>query len=285
MSLEVIDAGPLTTVQDVGRVGWAHLGVPRAGALDRAAARLANRLVGNPEGAAVLETTLGGVTVRAHRSLTFAVTGADAAVWVGRRAVSHGLAVTVPAGAVVSVGPARHGVRSYLAVCGGIAVEPVLGSRSTDTLSWVGPPKLAPGQLLPLGRPRPVPSGGDVPMTFQRPPHLTLSRGPRAAWMAETSWRRLDGATYVVSGDSDRIGLRLQGPRLSRTGDGELPSEGLVLGAVQLPPSGQPVIFLADHPTTGGYPVVAILDDADIDRCAQLRPGDQVRLRVRAPHS
>src|SRR5690606_29435919 len=109
VSLEVLDAGPLTTVQDLGRVGWAHLGVPRAGALDRAAARLANRLVGNPEGAAVLETTLGGVTVRALRSLTFAVTGADAAVWVGRRAVSHGLAVTVPAGAVVSVGPARQG--------------------------------------------------------------------------------------------------------------------------------------------------------------------------------
>ena len=118
------------------------MGVPRAGALDRGAARLANRLVGNGADAAVLETTLGGVTLRALRPLTFAVTGAEASVVADRRAVSHGLAFTVPAGAEVSVGPARQGVRSYVAVCGGVAVEPVLGSRSTDTLSGVGPPRV-----------------------------------------------------------------------------------------------------------------------------------------------
>jgi allophanate hydrolase subunit 2 len=103
--------------------------------------------------------------------------------------------------------------------------------------------------------------------------------------MSQESWRALDGATYVVSGDSDRVGLRLDGPRLTRTDAAELPSEGLVIGAVQLPPSGQPVLFLADHPTTGGYPVVALVDDADLDRCAQLRPGQQVLLQVRDPHS
>lgn len=280
MSLEVVDPGPLTTVQDLGRVGWAHLGVPRAGALDRGAARLANRLVGNPVSAAVLETTVGGVHLRALRSVTVAVTGAEAEVRVAGRAVHHSQAVPVPAGAHLVVGSARTGVRSYVSVAGGIDVEPVLGSRSTDTLAWVGPPRLSAGQVLAVGAPGSLPLAGDVPRQVPRSGCVTVRPGPRANWMDDTSWRLLDGATYAVGSDSDRIGLRLNGPRLERTDAAELPSEGLVLGAMQLPPSGQPVVFLADHPATGGYPVIAVVDDDDLDACGQLRPGDRIVIKV-----
>lgn len=278
MSLEVLDPGPLTTVQDEGRVGWAHLGVPRAGPLDRGAAALANRLVGNPAGTALLETTSGGVSVRCSRAVTLAVTGAECDVVVQGRACAHGLAVSAPAGATITLGPARRGVRSYLALSGGIVVEAVLGSRSTDTLAWVGPPRLATGATLPLGRPGEVPSGVDVAPTRPRDAVLRLWRGPRGEWVSPAGWRALDGAHYVVAAESDRIGLRLVGPTVERARTGEPPSEGIVLGAVQLPPSGQPLVFLADHPTTGGYPVVAVVDDRDLDVCAQLRPGEPVRL-------
>ncbi|GAA1930467.1 biotin-dependent carboxyltransferase family protein [Nocardioides hwasunensis] len=281
-AVEVVDPGPLSTLQDLGRTGWAHLGVPRAGALDRGAAALARRLVGGAVDDAVIETTLGGIVLRTRRAVTLAVTGAPCPVRVDRRTVDHGAAVTVPAGAEVSVGAATSGVRSYVALSGGIDVEPVLGSRSTDTLAWVGPARLAAGHLLAVGSP---PSPSDLPepppaiVVRPRARELRLVRGPRADWLGEGSWQALDGATYVVGADSDRVGLRLDGPRVERRG-GELPSEGLVLGGVQLPPSGQPVVFLADHPTTGGYPVVALLLDDDLDLCAQLRPGDEVALRT-----
>lgn len=280
MSLEVLDPGPLTTVQDRGRVGWAHVGVPRAGALDTRAADLANRLVGNPAGAAVLETTLGGTAFRALRALTLAVTGAECTVSVAGRAVSFAAPVTVRAGATVTVGPARAGVRSYVAVAGGIDVEPVLGSRSTDTLAWVGPPRLRAGQVLPVGDPVGRPGSVDHVARRRPEPVLRLRRGPRAGWMTTTAWEHLDGSTWRVAADSDRIGLRLDGRPLPRARDEEVPSEGIVLGAVQLPPSGHPVVFLADHPVTGGYPVVAVLEPEDLGVCAQARPGEEVRVLV-----
>lgn len=277
--IEVVDPGPLSTLQDLGRRGWAHLGVPRAGALDRGAAALARRLVGGRPDDAVVETTLGGAVLRARRAVTLAVTGAPCEVRVDRRGVGHGAPVTVPAGALVTVGAATSGVRSYVAFAGGIDVEPVLGSRSTDTLAWIGPPRLAAGDVLPLGSPGRLPEPPAAVVV--RPPErvLHLRRGPRADWVGAAAWAALDGATYAVAPDSDRVGLRLDGPRIDRR-DGELPSEGIVLGAVQLPPSGQPVVFLADHPTTGGYPVVAVVEDGDIDLCAQLRPGEQVVVRL-----
>ncbi|MDZ5661925.1 biotin-dependent carboxyltransferase family protein [Nocardioides sp. zg-1308] len=279
MSIEVLDPGPLATLQDRGRRGWAHLGVPRAGALDRGAAALALRLVGGAPDDAVVETTLGGIVLRTHRAVTLAVTGAPCRVGVGRRAVAHGAPVTVPAGAVVTVGPATEGVRSYVALAGGLDADPVLGSRSTDTLAWVGPPRLAAGQLLAVGRPGPLPEPPAAVVVRRRERVLRLHPGPRVDWLAGAAWAGLDGAEYAVAPDSDRVGLRLTGPRIARR-EGELPSEGIVLGAVQLPPSGEPVVFLADHPTTGGYPVVAIVDDDDLDLCAQLRPGERVVLRV-----
>ncbi|MDN4173117.1 biotin-dependent carboxyltransferase family protein [Nocardioides sp. SOB77] len=276
MSLHVLAAGHLTTVQDRGRPGYAHLGVPRAGALDRPAADLANRLVGNPQGAAVLEVTLGGLTVRADRDCWVAVTGADGPVGVDGVARGHARAERLPAGAVLEVGTPRRGVRSYVAVGGGIAVEPVLGSRSTDTLAWIGPPRVVDGAVLPVGEP----AGGPVPHDTPRPPAagpLRVHPGPRADWFAGDPLAAVCAATYSVDAASNRVGLRLDGPPLERARGGELASEGMVLGAVQVPPSGRPVVFLADHPVTGGYPVVAVVDAADLWRCAQLRPGDEVR--------
>ena len=280
MSIEVLDPGPLTTLQDRGRRGHAHLGVPRGGALDRGAAALALRLVGGDPDDAVLETTMGGVSVRTSTAVTFAVTGAHCAVRVGSRAAGHAEPVTVPADSVITVGPATTGVRSYLAFAGGLAVPPVLGSRCTDTLAWVGPPRLAAGQVLALGAAGRLPRVPEAVVVRPREPVLHLQRGPRADWVDGEVWATLDGASYAVAGDSDRIGLRLTGPALARRA-GELASEGIVTGGLQLPPSGQPLVFLADHPTTGGYPVIAVVEDDDLDQCAQLRPGDVVRLRLR----
>ena len=281
--LEVLDPGPLTTVQDRGRAGWAHLGVPLAGALDGAAADLANRLVGNPPDAAVLETTIGGLTVRASGALTVAVTGAPCEVRVEGRAVSFGEPVSVRAGDTVRVGPARHGVRSYLAVAGGLQVAPVLGSRSTDMLALVGPERLVAGDLLPVGpaagRPAPVEAHAPAVRRPLSPAVLRVRTGPRRDWFAGDAVQTLTGSTYTVLPDSNRIALRLDGPSLRRSRHEELASEGLVLGAVQVPPSGRPLVFLRDHPTTGGYPVVAVVDAADLDVCAQLRPGEQVSFR------
>lgn len=278
-SLEVVDAGPLSTVQDQGRVRWAHLGVPRAGALDQPAADLANRLVGNDPAAAVVETTAGGVVLRATSALTLAVTGAECRLRVAGREQPLATAVPVPAGALVEVGEARAGVRSYVAVAGGVDVARVLGSRSTDTLAWVGPPQLHPGDVLPVGEPAGPPSDASAAHLVRRPPEvapLRVGPGPRPDVFGADALARLCASSYSVASDSNRVALRLAGEPLSRSG-AEVATEGVVLGAVQVPPSGRPLVFLADHPTTGGYPVVAVVDPRDLWQCAQLRPGSRVR--------
>ncbi len=275
--LEVLRAGALSTVQDQGRPGWAHVGVPRSGALDPAALRLANRLVGNPETAAGLEVTLTGCVLRLTRAGTVAITGADVDVRVGDRPGDVGRPLAVPAGAVVRVGPPRSGLRSWLAVAGGIAVEPVLGSRSTDTLAGLGPPPLRDGDTLPLGDPPGDPA--PVDLTVGRPVptelRLRLRLGPRDDWFTPDTLDLLFGTAYTISAVSNRVGTRLTGAPLPRAVAGELPSEGIVLGAVQVPADGQPLIFLVDHPTTGGYPVVGVVDD--VTGLAQARPGTTVR--------
>ncbi|HEX6967599.1 MAG TPA: biotin-dependent carboxyltransferase family protein [Micromonosporaceae bacterium] len=277
--IEIVRAGALTTVQDLGRPGWAHLGVPRSGALDQPALRRANRLVGNPDGHAGLETTLTGCAVRLHRDSIVAVTGAVARLRIGGANAEPGVPVPTPAGTLVEIGPARSGVRSYLAVAGGIAVEAVLGSRSTDTLSGLGPPPVRDGDLLPLGAAGTVPPAdvcGPPPPT---PPVLELPviLGPRADWFTPAAIRTLLTTPYTVSTMSNRVGVRLTGAALARARHDELPSEGIVLGAVQVPSDGQPLIFLADHPTTGGYPVIAVVPD--VTPLAQARPGTTVRFR------
>jgi biotin-dependent carboxylase-like uncharacterized protein len=278
-AVEVLDPGALTTVQDLGRPGWAHLGVPRSGALDQPALRLANRLVGNPEAAAVLETTLSGVALRAGTATALAVTGAHCDVRVDARPVSWGAAVPVASGSEILVGPATDGLRTYVALAGGFDVAPVLGSRSTDLLSGLGPRPLASGDRLPLGRPG-RPAYGTEAVLQPRGDQVRVLLGPRSDWFTERALDDLDGATYDVGADSNRIGLRLTGRAVERARDDELPSEGMVLGAVQVPPSGQPVVFLHDHPTTGGYPVVGVVMTDDLPVCAQARPGDRITLRV-----
>ncbi|MGW7273807.1 5-oxoprolinase subunit C family protein [Streptomyces sp. NPDC054864] len=275
----VVRAGALTTVQDQGRPGHAHLGVPRSGALDPAAARLANRLVGNSPDAAVLETTLNGCSVRPRCAVTVAVVGAPCPVTVDGRPVAWGAPVRVPAGALLDVGAAVSGVRGYVAFGGGVAVEPVLASRSTDLLSGLGPPPLADGTVIPLGR-HGAPHARVDAVPHPAPPRelvLRVTPGPRADWFTSSALRTLATRAYRVSSASNRIGLRTEGPSLERAFTDELPSEGMVLGAVQVPPDGRPVVFLADHPTTGGYPVIAVVREADLAGAAQAVPGTPVR--------
>ncbi|MEU2362348.1 biotin-dependent carboxyltransferase family protein [Streptomyces noursei] len=278
-ALSVVRAGALTTVQDLGRPGHAHLGVPRSGALDGPAHRLANRLVGNPATAATLETTLTGCAVRPRTATTVAVTGAACPVTVDGRPAPWGAPVHVPAGAVLELGAATHGVRCYLACAGGIAVEPVLGSRATDLLSGLGPEPLADGTVLPLGSPYGPPAAADAAPLAGAAAELVLPflPGPRDAWFTADGLRTLTTGRFRVSAASNRIGLRTEGPALERARDGELPSEGMPLGALQVPPNGLPVLFLHDHPTTGGYPVVGVVPERFLAPAAQATPGTPIR--------
>jgi biotin-dependent carboxylase-like uncharacterized protein len=281
--IEVLRAGPLTTVQDLGRPGLAHLGVPRSGALDQPALRLANGLVGNGPESAGLEATLTGCALRLRVDAVVAVTGGYARVTVGGEPVGFATPVPVPAGAEVHIGRTTSGVRSYLAVSGGIDVPPVLGSRSTDTLSGLGPARLRDGDVLPVGPSTgirsTVDSVGSAPEAGMSTVELRIAPGPRADWFPPPG---LSGRSYTVSPRSNRVAARLAGVRLPRVpalADAELPSEGLVLGAVQVPADGQPLVFLADHPTTGGYPVVAVVHPDDLSLLAQTRPGTTVVFR------
>ncbi|MEU1479705.1 biotin-dependent carboxyltransferase family protein [Streptomyces sp. NPDC001668] len=278
-ALSVVRAGALTTVQDRGRPGHAHLGVPRSGALDGPAAALANRLVGNLPEAAVLETTLNGCALRPRSAVTVAVTGAPCRITVDGRPAAWGAPVHVPGGALLTVGTAVSGLRSYVAVSGGILVEPVLGSRSTDLLSGLGPAPLTDGAVLPLGTPSPLHTRVDAAPQPAPPAELVLrvTLGPRDDWFSPEAVRAFTSRTFRVSSASNRIGLRTEGPSLERKPNGELPSEGMVLGAVQVPPDGRPVVFLADHPTTGGYPVIGVVRETDLPAAAQAVPGTPVR--------
>ncbi|MDA5140150.1 biotin-dependent carboxyltransferase family protein [Streptomyces sp. AD681] len=277
--LTAVRSGALTTVQDAGRPGHAHLGVPRSGALDAPAMRLANRLLGNASDAAVLETTLTGCALRPDQDVTVVVGGAPCPVTVDGRPAAWGAPVRVPAGSVLDVGTATAGVRSYVAVAGGVAAEPVLGSRSTDLLSGLGPEPLRDGDVVPVGTPAgPVPAPVAAP--WAGPPAelvLPVRPGPRADWFTAAALRTFTSAAYRVSPHSNRIGLRTEGPPLERAAAGELPSEGMVLGAVQVPPDGRPVLFLHDHPTTGGYPVVAVVPEPALAAAAQAAAGTPVR--------
>jgi len=276
--IEVLAPGPYATVQDLGRLGYAHLGVPRSGAADAASLRLANRLVGNPEGLAGIEVTFGSARLRFGAGAWVALAGAPCPVG-GTRGAGMGVPFWVPEAGEVRLGTPLWGLRTYLAVRGGIAVEPVLGSRSTDSLSGLGPPPLRAGTVLPVGATAGLPGiGVDLaPPRGPGPAVLRVLIGPRDDWFAPDAPQVLCSGPYEVSQDSNRSGVRLRGPEPARARQGELPSEGMVTGAVQVPPSGQPIVFLADHPPTGGYPVIAVVVEADLPVAAQLRPGDHVR--------
>ncbi|QNE19380.1 biotin-dependent carboxyltransferase family protein [Kribbella qitaiheensis] len=273
-ALTVLETGPLATIQDRGRSGQAALGVPGSGACDPASYALANRLVGNHPGASALEITFGGLVLHADTDLTIAITGAPC---IG---VPLNAPAVLRAGEVLRFGPPRSGLRTYLAVRGGIDVPPVLGSRSTDLLSGLGPAPLQPGQTLPIGCAHNPMPGVDLAPVADPPAGevvLRVTPGPRRDWFTDAGWTSFITQTYDVSSNSNRVGVRLDGNPLERARDGELASEGMALGAIQIPPSGLPVIFLADHPVTGGYPVIAYLTAPSIPACAQLRPGQSAR--------
>lgn len=282
--LEVLSTGPLALLEDLGRPGLAASGVGRSGAADRGALKLANRLVANPEDAAGIEIVFGGFAVRAGGLLTVALTGAPAPADIDGTPVGHHSVLTLRAGQVLRLGVPPTGLRTYLAVRGGITVDPVLGSRSTDVLAGLGPEKLAAGAVLPVGpEPAAFPLIDVAPVAC--PPSGTVVlravAGPRADFLADPT--ALAGVTWTASSRSDRVGMRLEGGKVERAGSGEVPSEGMVRGAVQVPPGGEPVLFLADHPVTGGYPVAAVVVDRDVDRAAQVRPGQSVRFVLVPP--
>jgi biotin-dependent carboxylase-like uncharacterized protein len=276
--ITVVAPGPLATVQDQGRFGWAELGVGRAGAADRAALRLANRLVGNPVGAAGIEVTLGGLVIRLEDAATLALTGAPCPGSLG-----WGAAATLPAGTVIRLGTPDTGVRSYLAMRGGIDATVTLGSRSTDTMGGLGPGPLQAGDRLPVGAEPAGPVSGAVAAPRPEVAELRIVPGPRADWFAPKALQTLLSATWIIQPDSDRVGVRLDGPSLRRAVQRELPSEGTLPGAVQVPPDGRPILLGPDAPVTGGYPVLAVVRDADLDAAFQRRPGQTLRFALKAP--
>lgn len=289
VTLEILQTGPLALVEDLGRPGLSHIGVTRSGAADRRAHTLANRLVANPDDRATVEITLGGFTARVHggngEGVAIAVTGADADPSVDGIPFGTNSIHYAHDGEVISLSSPRAGLRSYLAVRGGIDVEPVLGSRSYDVMSALGPEPLQPGDVLPVGEhtadfpeidQAPVAAIDDAPL------ELRVVPGPRDDWFADPDV--LVRTNWQVTNHSDRVGIRLVGMPLEyRRPDRQLPSEGATRGAIQVPPNGFPVILGPDHPVTGGYPVIGVVTDDDIDRIAQARPGQTVRLHWSRP--
>jgi KipI family sensor histidine kinase inhibitor len=297
-TLEVLDAGLQSLIQDLGRPGLGDLGVSSSGAADAASARQANRLVGNAPGAAVVENLLGSLRLKAHGDHVLAVAGARVELEITPvhdgppRHPDQDAPFALLDGETLSLGPATVGLRSYIGVRGGMAVTPVLGSRSTDAMSGLGPAPLAAGMLLPVGSPRPGQAVGTPEPTALRiaPGAVAVLRvvpGPREDWFGPEGLSRLTGQDWLASTDSNRIGLRLalaaDGRPLERVRGGELASEGAVPGSLQVPPSGLPVVFLADHPVTGGYPVIAAVIPEDLPVAAQLPPGTAVRFRLVDP--
>lgn len=296
--LAVRNPGLQATVQDLGRPGYASLGVSSAGAMDRAALRRANRLAGNPEDAAGIELLLGGFELVALTDQVLAVAGASVPLEItpppGDRDGDEDSTTPVRhpqcdapfallAGERLTVGTPTAGLRSYIGVRGGLGVPPALGSRSTDTMSGIGPEPLAAGSLLPVlpARPGSVVGHPEIsPLPDADQTVLRVVPGPRQDWFSDETLNNFLSQDWTVTPQSNRIGLRLNGHSLSRSRDGELASEGTVRGAVQVPPEGQPVLFLSDHPVTGGYPVIAVVVQADLDKAAQLPPGAKVRFAV-----
>ena len=311
--LRILSPGLQSLVQDLGRHGHGGLGVSAAGALDRSSLRRANRIVGNQPSAAVVESVAGGLRVQAVGDQVLAVTGAPVALTIappsdvpgagtagdttakhstaeddgGRsgevRQVPMATAFALLDGEVLTLGAPQRGFRTYLAVRGGVDTQPVLGSRSTDTMSGIGPAPLAAGGFIKAGKatssnvvgnPEVQPDYPDTGVTV-----LDIVPGPRDDWFDAAALDSLCSQDWTVTPRSNRVGMRLDGKPLERSRSGELASEGTVAGALQVPPEGQPVLFLADHPITGGYPVVAVVVDHQLDAAAQVPIGGRLRFR------
>jgi len=279
-ALTVEAVGVLALLQDRGRRGMAHLGVGQSGAADRASYELANRLVGNQPGAPCLEVALGRMTFRIERTSLIAVTGATVDIRCGGRAAGVDAAFIAHANDEVVLGPPRAGLRTYVAVRGGLVGRTVLGSSSWDTMAHLGTPPLRPGDVVRVGgHEGPWPAVDFAPRVagIDSVTTLPILLGPRDDWFRVEALARLADGEFVVSSDADRVGIRLDGPELPRKRTGELASEGVTLGALQVPTRGRPTLFLADRPVTGGYPVIGVVPAWAVDHAAQAVPGSRIR--------
>lgn len=279
-AVEVIEPGPLTTIQDLGRPGFAHLGIPRSGAADRRSLRRANALVGNPPSAACLETTLVGPRLRILDDCVVALAGAPVRAGLDGRVLPMEGPIRLRAGQELRVGTALIGLRTYVAFAGGIEVDPVLGSRATDLLTGLGPRPLNRRQVLRIGSAIGDPDAAPLPTAIGGEQLLQVMLGPDQERFAQRTLARFRDATFTVTPRSNRIGVRLEGPPITTTTGVDLPSAGLAHGAIQVPPGGNPILMLADHPTTGGYPVIACVRAADLAAIGQLRPGQKLRFAI-----
>jgi len=277
--IEVLHPGRLSSIQDLGRNGYAHLGVPTAGAADGFSLRVANRLVGNPDTHAAFEMTAEGPALRFGEDICLALAGGRLDAQLDGEPVPMYQTLMVKAGSELRCGRVMDGWRSYLAVAGGIDAAPVLGSCSRDTLSGLGPEPLETGVSLKSGVVSAMAAGFYLrtPPRYGQAVSLRILAGPQQDWFAPEALLALRGETYRVQAQSDRVGVRLDGVVLGRSRAEELPSMGMVTGAVQVPPSGKPIALLADHGATGGYPVIAVVIAADLPLLAQLAPGGEVR--------
>ena len=280
--IAVIEPGLFTTAQDLGREGLGHLGVPKAGAADVFNLRVANRLVGNNDGEAGLEVAGGRrVALRFESAAHIALTGGAIEAGLDGQPLPLYQTINVPAGAELMLGSMRTGWRAYLAISGGLKLPKVLGSASCDTLSGLGPPPLAAGMRLPVGA-----HTGEPAFYMRAPPQygneatLHILPGPQQDWFTGEATAALLQGTYRVLAQSDRTGLRLEGPALPRRSETELPSQGMVTGALQVPGDGQPILLLPNHGATGGYPVIANVISADFGVLGQLPPGAQLRFEL-----
>lgn len=287
----VLKPGMLTTVQDSGRWGWQSSGVPVAGPMDPVSHRLANALVGNARAAAALEITLLGPELEFDDERVVAVAGAQFDLFLDGRAVPTNAPFLVSSGARVRFGARRIGTRAYLAISGGIEVAPILGSRSTHLVSRMGGVAgraLIAGDVLPLGEATEVYSAGPMPQDAivplpDRHARVRVLAGPQTEYFTTEALEVLQSAPYVIAQNSDRMGFRLDGPRLTHARGADIISDATPLGVLQVPASGQPILLMADRQTTGGYPKLATVVTADMSVAGQLGPGDTISFVVCTP--
>jgi antagonist of KipI len=276
--------GLFTTVQDLGREGYGPLGVSPSGAADPISLRIGNRLVGNSEGIAALEMTLVGGAFTFEAAALIALTGADFGASIDSVSLPPWSAVEVRPGQTVSLGASRSGARAYLCVQGGIGLAPFLGSASTHVLSGLGGFEgraLRKGDRLELGAGIPTVRkrrlAPKMLERFQPRKVIRVTDGPQSDWFADSAWQAFCDGAFRVTEQSDRMGIRLEGPSIPLDSPREMITEGVSLGAVQMPPSGQPIILFVDQQTTGGYPKIANVISADVHSLGQLRPRDVIR--------
>jgi len=285
-TFEVIQPGPLTTIQDLGRYGYQQYGMPSSGAMDAYALRIGNVLVGNKENAASLEITLFGCQLRALRDTAVAITGADFAATVNSKPAPQWQAIPVHKNDTIAFPRFKSGCRAYLSVAGGIAVPKVMGSASTYLRAGIGGYEgraLRKGDILRTAEPVHKPAQTAVPPEYipdySRRIALRVILGPQDDYFTESGIRTFLNSDYTVSPQADRMGYRLEGACIQHRAKADIVSDGIPLGALQVPGDGLPIILLADRQTTGGYTKIATVISADIPLVAQAKPGDTIRFR------